>query len=130
MRPHAFAYKMCADFPAPVSTDRPIVLGWAARSLATGISWYGTRAASGAGVSSYHKCIRPKNQALQESSLLTFQWQHKASNARCIALFLERERGYELCLMRRRRDYRLVFAVCAVDHTDQHEYHQSLRYKV
>ena len=53
MRPHAFAYKMCADFPAPVSTDRPIVLGWAARSLATGISWYGKRAASGAGVSSY-----------------------------------------------------------------------------
>ena len=53
MRPHAFAYKMCADFPAPVSTDRPIVLGWAARSLATGISWYGTRAASGVGVSSY-----------------------------------------------------------------------------
>ena len=53
MRPHAFAYKMCADFPAPVSRDGPIVLGWAARSVATGISRYGTRAASGAGVSSY-----------------------------------------------------------------------------
>jgi hypothetical protein len=53
MRPHAFAYKMCADCPAPVSRDGPIVLGWAARSVATGISRYGTRAASGAGVSSY-----------------------------------------------------------------------------
>src|ERR1700752_4078292 len=55
MRPHAFAYKMCADFPAPVSRDGPIVLGWAARSVATGISRYGTPAASGAGVSSYRE---------------------------------------------------------------------------
>jgi hypothetical protein len=66
MRPHAFAYKMCADVPAPVSRDGPIVLGWAARSVATGISRYGTRAASGAGVSSYPP--RPRRRALMRPS--------------------------------------------------------------
>jgi hypothetical protein len=69
MRPHAFAYKMCADFPAPVSRDGPIVLGWAARSVATGISRYGTRAASGAGVSSYSEDHRAVGKTRWRSAL-------------------------------------------------------------
>jgi predicted ATPase len=79
MRPHAFAYKMCADVPAPVSRDGPIVLGWAARSVATGISRYGTRAASGAGVSSYNNYVRFSRIKHDEKGRLEVRSAHSTS---------------------------------------------------